>query len=76
MIEDIIEELDVAKGTPQYSQIIFDRVFNGEPAAVLKAHSERISNGEEKIGKKEQEEMELFLKNVRPLLFASFTDQI
>ena len=61
MIEDIIEELEVAKGTPQFSQIIFDRVFNGEPAAVVKAHGERITKGEEKIDAEELKEMEEFL---------------
>ena len=64
MIEDIIEELEAAKGTPQFSQIIFDRVFNGEPAAVVKAHGERITKGEEKIDVVELKEMEEFLKKV------------
>lgn len=49
MIEDIIEELEVAKGTPRYTEIIFDRVFNTDPQNLVTSLGDRITKGEEEM---------------------------
>ena len=58
MIEDIIEELDSAKGTPQFAEIIFTRMFKDEPTSVLTALSDRITKGEEEVTELEKLETE------------------
>ena len=68
MIEDIIEELDSAKG----AQIIFTRMFKEEPASVLTALSDRITKGEEEVTEQEKVETEEFLKKIRPLEVSEF----
>lgn len=80
IIEDILEELEQArKGENQvrFAEILFDRMFNGEPANLKKSLKDRLKHAKEKNEEVEDaEETQKFINKIVPLNFADYKDKI
>jgi ubiquitin-like 1-activating enzyme E1 B len=72
-VEGIIEELEAAKSSDAYAQILFSRLFNHEVVHLIDHNMMRMNTD---IPAEEKAEIQQFCGKLRPIDFEQFKDEI